>query len=135
MATKGDIVMNNKILVVDDEEAIRNLLERAFTKAGYTVHSAENGEEALEILKQENIQVMFLDLKLPGMSGVELCTKIRKDKPIALIYAMTAYTSLFELADCRDAGFDDYFTKPFELKILFKAAEDAFEKIERWKKR
>jgi len=110
--------MNNTILVVDDEEAIRNLLERAFTKAGYTVHSAESGEEALEILKQENIQVMFLDLKLPGMSGVELCTKIRKDKPIALI-----------------AGFDDYFTKPFELKVLFKAAEDAFEKIERWKKR
>ncbi|MBW1794006.1 MAG: response regulator [Deltaproteobacteria bacterium] len=127
--------MNNTILVVDDEEAIRNLLERAFTKAGYTVHSAESGEEALEILKQENIQVMFLDLKLPGMSGVELCTKIRKDKPIALIYAMTAYTSLFELADCREAGFDDYFTKPFELKVLFKAAEDAFEKIERWKKR
>ena len=126
--------MNNTILVVDDEEAIRNLLERAFTKVGYTVHSAENGEEALEILKQENIQVMFLDLKLPGMSGVELCTKIRKDKPIALIYAMTAYTSLFELADYRDAGFDDYFTKPVELKILSKAAEDAFEKIERWKK-
>jgi len=125
--------MDRKILVVDDEEPIRNMLERAFIKNGYTVQSAESAEQALEILKQENIQVMFLDLKLPGMNGVDLCRQIRKDKPIALIYAITGYSSFFELADCREAGFDDYFTKPFELKVVLKAAEDAFEKIDRWK--
>jgi len=73
--------MENKILVVDDEEAIRELLERAFTKAGYTVCCAGSGEGALEVLKQEDIQVMFLDLKLPELNGVELCSQIRKDKP------------------------------------------------------
>ncbi len=127
--------MNNTTLVLDDEAPIRIMFEQAFSKAGYTVRLAESGEEALEILKQENIQVMFLDLKLPGMSGVDLCTKIRKDRPIAIIYAVTGYTSLFELADCREAGFDDYFIKPVDLKVLFKAVEDAFEKLDRWKKR
>lgn len=126
--------MDRSILVVDDEEVIRDVLERAFSRADYSVHCAESAEEALEVLKQENIQVMFLDLKLPGMSGVDLGKQIRKDKPIAIIYAITGYTSLFELADCRGAGFDDYFTKPVELKLLYKAAEDAFEKLDRWKK-
>ena len=125
--------MDRKILVVDDQEPIRNMLEMAFIKNGYTVQSAESAEQALEILKQENIQVMFLDLKLPGMNGIDLCRQIRKDKPIALIYAITGYSSLFELADCQEAGFDDYFTKPFELKVVLKEAEDAFEKIDRWK--
>jgi DNA-binding response OmpR family regulator len=126
--------MNNTILIVDDEASILNMLEKAFIKHGYTVRSAESAEEALKILKHENIQVMFLDLKLPGISGVDLCRQIRKDKPIAIIYAITGYTSLFELAECREAGFDDYFTKPVELKILWKAARDAFEKLDRWKK-
>ncbi|MCK4792604.1 MAG: response regulator [Desulfobacteraceae bacterium] len=126
------MVMNNTVLVVDDEAPILNMLERAFIKNGYTVRSAESAEEALKILKHENIQVMFLDLKLPGISGVDLCRQIRKDKPIAIIYAITGYTSLFELAECREAGFDDYFTKPVELEILWKAARDAFEKLDRW---
>lgn len=125
--------MNNKILVVDDEEAIREMLELAFTKAGYAVRCVEDAEKALEVLKQEPFQVMFLDLKLPGMNGVDLCRQIRKDQPIAIIYAMTGYTSLFELSDCREVGFDDYFPKPVELKSFFKAAKDAFEKLERWK--
>ncbi len=124
-----------KILVVDDEDVIRDLFEKAFSKVGYSVRSAKSGEKALEILKDEKIQIMFLDLKLPGMNGVELCRKIRKDFPIAIIYAVTGYSSLFELADCREAGFDDYFTKPADLKMLLKATQDAFEKIDRWKKR
>jgi len=124
-----------KILVVDDEVHIRDMLEQAFSKAGYTVRLAESAEETLDILKDEKIQVIFLDLKLPGMNGLKLCRKIRKEFPIAIIHAITGYASLFELADCREAGFDDYFNKPVDLKLLFKAAQDAFEKIDRWKKR
>jgi len=127
--------MENKILVVDDEAAIRDSFEKAFTAKGFFVRCAETAEEALEILKVENIQVMFLDLNLPEMSGVELCKRIRKDKPVSMIHAVTGYTSLFELVDCREAGFDDYFTKPVELKSLFKAADDAFEKLNRWKQK
>ena len=124
-----------KLLVVDDEESIRDMFEEAFSRAGYLVQSAESAEEALEILKKENIHVMFLDLNLPGMNGVELCKQLRKDRPMDIILAVTGYSSLFELAECREAGFDDYFNKPVNLKILLKAAKDAFDRIDRWKKR
>ncbi len=124
-----------KLLVVDDEESIRDMFEEAFSRAGYLVQSAESAEEALEILKKENIHVMFLDLNLPGMNGLELSKQLRKDRPMDIIFAVTGYSSLFELAECREAGFDDYFNKPVNLKMLLKAAQDAFEKINRWKKR
>ncbi len=123
-----------KILIVDDEVAILNLFQTAFSKEGYQVLTAESGELALEILKNEEIHVMFLDLNMPEMNGVELCIKIKKNMPISVVYAMTGYASLFELADCRDAGFDDYFKKPVNLSILFEAVEDAFKKIDRWRK-
>ena len=119
-----------KILVVDDEEVIRSTFELAFSKKGYTVRCAERAEEALEILKDEKILVMFLDLNMPGMNGVELCRKIRKDFPVAIIHAVTGYSSLFEPAECREAGFDVYLNKPVNLEQLFKAAQDAFNKLE-----
>ncbi len=125
----------NKILVVDDEKAIVTLLKQAFTRAGFAVAAAGSGEEALKMLEMEEIFVMFLDLNLPGMNGIELCRKIKKDKPMAVVFAVTGYASLFELVDCREAGFEDYFKKPADIKILVKVANDAFEKIERWKKR
>ena len=125
--------MEKKILVIDDEEPIRETFERALKNKGYSVFSTKDAESAIELLKLKDIHVMFLDLKLPGMSGVDLCRLIRKERPIDIINAITGYTSLFDLADCRDAGFDDYFPKPMELKTLWKAAEDSFEKLARWK--
>ncbi len=118
-----------KILVLDDEEPIQKLLNKAFSKKGYIVRTAGNAEEALELLKDEEFKVMFFDLNLPGMSGMDLCKKIRKKFPTATIFAVTGYASLFELADCRKAGFDDYFTKPIDLERLYKATKYAFEKI------
>ena len=127
--------MEKKILVVDDELSIRNMLDKAFSRSGYTVLLAESGEKALEILKNEQVQVMFLDLQLPGMNGIELCIQIRKENPMACIYAITGHSSLFSLANCRDAGFDDFFLKPIDLSIFLKTAQDAFERISRWKKK
>lgn len=124
-----------KILVVDDEKAILNLLKQAFLRAGFVVVPAESAEEALTVLEQEELYVMFLDLNLPGMNGIELCRRIKKDKPMAIVFAVTGYASLFELADCREAGFEDYFKKPADIKTLVKVANDAFEKIERWKRK
>jgi DNA-binding response OmpR family regulator len=126
------MMSQKKILVVDDEAAIRKLFEEAFSRDGYKIWTAESAEEALEILSKENIQVMFLDLNLPGMNGIELCKQIRKDKSKAIIHAVTGYASLFEVSACREASFDDYFTKPVNLGLLLKAAKNAFEKIERW---
>lgn len=127
--------MEKQILVVDDEKMIRDMLEKAMSREGYTVICTESGEEALGILDDKKIFVMFLDLKLPGMNGLELCRQIRDINPMAIAYAITGYASHFELEDCRDAGFEDYFTKPVDLKTLFKAAADGFEKIKRWQSR
>jgi DNA-binding response OmpR family regulator len=123
---------NNKILVVDDEPAVLNVFSQAFSRVGYTSITANSAEAALDILNDTNIHVMFLDLNLPGMSGAELCREIRKRRGSApVVYAVTGYSSLYELTDCREAGFDDYFTKPVGLKILIKAAADGFDKIHR----
>ena len=124
-----------KILVVDDEKAILNLLKQAFLRAGFVVVPAESAEEALTVLEQEELYVMFLDLNLPGMNGIELCRRIKNDKPMSIIFAVTGYASLFELVGCREAGFEDYFKKPADIKTLVKVANDAFEKIERWKRK
>ncbi len=127
--------MEKKILIVDDEAPIRDAFGRAFGEAGYSVLTASSGKEALALLSRETVPVMFLDLKMPGMNGIELCRHIKERHPIACIYAVTAYASLFDLAQCREAGFDDYFLKPADLDTLLKAAEDGFERINRWTKR
>jgi len=121
-----------KILLVDDEVEILAMLQEALSMRDYTVITAENAEKALEVLARESVMVMFLDLNLPGMSGIDLCRKILKDNQIAIINALTGYSNIYGLLECRGAGFDDFFIKPVSLKTLFKAVEDAFEKIDRW---
>lgn len=125
--------MSNTILVVDDEESVRRLLARTLTKAGFRVQEAASGDEALSLLSKEQIQVMFLDLQLPGMNGIELCRQIRKEYPVACIFALTGLASVFDLVECREAGFDDYFVKPFDGEMIVKTARDAFDRLSRWR--
>lgn len=128
------MVMEKRILIVDDEVPILNMMTRAFTKAGYEVRTAESAEEALELIKTYKYLVFFLDLNLPGMNGIELCRHIRRDNPLAICFAVTGFASTFEVFDCREAGFEDYFTKPVSMKILLQAAENAFQKLARWRR-
>lgn len=127
--------MDKKILIVDDEEALRNIFKTVLEKEGYMVTAAGSAEKALEVMEEESFMVMFLDLNLPRMNGVELCKKIREDNPVPCIYAVTGFSSLFELVNCREAGFDDYFVKPIKMDMLKKIANESFEKISRWRKR
>jgi len=127
-------MIDRRLLIVDDDEMIADMFRKGFTKAGYTVRRAASAEEALAILEKEKYQVMFFDLKLPVMDGMELCRTIRKKDFVAVIFAVTGYASVYEFEECRKAGFDDYFTKPVDLKVLYRAAMDAFDKIGRWNK-
>lgn len=127
--------MKRAVLVVDDELSIRNFFEDTLADSGCTVHTSENADDALSVLEREDINVIFLDLKLFGMNGIELCRKIRNQKPLSVIYAMTGWSGLFEIEECREAGFDDFFSKPVSSASIEKAVEDGFEKIARWKSR
>ena len=119
----------SNILVVDDEEAIRYTYDLALSDAGYKVFFAESGEEALEILGDEDINVIFLDLNLPRKSGIEWCRQIRCVKQNAYILAITGYATHFDIAECYQAGFDDYLEKPVSLDLLQTSALKAFKQV------
>lgn len=123
-----------QILVVDDEKTMREIIASSFRDEGFDVTTAESGEEALAILENEPIQLHFLDLQLPGMTGLELCRTIREKNPIAISIAMTGYVSVFHLIQCREAGFEDFIVKPFKMELLIQVANQAFEKLDRWRR-
>ncbi|MCF8107680.1 MAG: response regulator [Desulfohalobiaceae bacterium] len=87
------------------------------------IHKSKSAEEALEVTERTSFKLFILDLNLPGMNGVELCKEIRSHSPMAICIAVTGYTSLFELHDCREAGFEDYFTKQVSLVELNEVVE------------
>lgn len=124
-----------KILVVDDEPDLRDLYSASFKKVGYEVKVAESAEKALEMFRMERYFVVFLDLNLPGLSGIDLCRRLKQESQMIIPYAVTGYASMYELTNCREAGFEDYFTKPVKLSLLEQAADHAFKKLDRWKQR
>jgi DNA-binding response OmpR family regulator len=126
--------MRKQILVVDDEKQICDILELTFKDAGFFVRCASSGEEAIELFKNEDFVIVFLDVKLPGLSGFDICMEMKKLKPNSFIVAMTGYTDLFNQNKCLTSGFDYYFPKPFKFNLLMQLARDALEKIEWWKK-
>ncbi len=124
--------MAKKVLVVDDERPMREMMEDILGDMDCEVLLADGAEEALTQVKNHDFTVIFLDLKLFGMNGIDLCRAIRKLKPLTILYAMTGWAGLFEIEECREAGFDDFFTKPIKVDILVQAVEDAFKRHERW---
>ena len=127
--------MKGKILIVDDEAPVRELFYGVFGDEDYEVVAAEDGDQALDILKKDDIDVIFLDLKLFGMNGIDLCRQIRMTKPVSIIFAITGWAPLFEIEECSEAGFDDYFEKPLDMDFMLDVVAEAFKKLGRWKKR
>ena len=103
-----------RILVVDDEEAVRNLLQRILEEAGYAVTTAANGQEALYKLSLGEAKVMLLDMKMPGISGIEVLQKLTDDWPNYCVIMVTAVTDLQNAVDALKLGAYDYITKPFD---------------------
>jgi CheY-like chemotaxis protein len=127
--------MKKTILIVDDEDLVRTTMDKVLTQAGYDVICAAEARQALEVLKAEQIKVFLLDLRMPGMDGIQLCREIRRTVGSScVIYAMTAHINDYEVEECRKAGFDDYFVKPFKMATIIKMIGLAFETLERWQK-
>ncbi|MFA9398068.1 MAG: response regulator transcription factor [Clostridiaceae bacterium] len=111
---------NEKILIVDDEEHIRELISFNLNSNGYKTISADNGLDALKLVQEEQIQLIVLDLMLPGMDGYEVCKKLRydpntKDIPIIML---TAKSEEIDKILGLELGADDYMTKPFSIREL-----------------
>ena len=112
--------MSQKVLLVEDELAIRQMLLFVLQDSGFEVQQAENTQEAMEILSANNIDLMILDWMLPGISGVELCSRLKKDsayKHIPVIM-LTAKAEEDDKIQGLNAGADDYLTKPFSPREL-----------------
>lgn len=113
--------MKNKILIVDDEQSIRNHVVEGFVKNHYEVFSADSGEAALTVLETENVDLCVVDIMMPGMNGFELCTTIKESYQIPVIM-LTARDALGDKRVAFKAGSDDYVTKPFEIEeLLFRS--------------
>ncbi len=106
-----------KILVVEDEEKIMNVVKSFLESKGFVVLSAENGRKALEVFDRENIALILLDLMLPELSGEEVCQIIRKKSRVPIIM-LTAKSDEADMLKGLGIGADDYITKPFSLKAL-----------------
>lgn len=105
--------MNQKILVVDDEQSIVTLLQFNLEQSGYSVVVALDGKEALEIAKREKPDLMILDLMLPELSGLEVCKELRQAKINTPILMLTAKDDELDKIIGLELGADDYLTKPF----------------------
>ncbi len=128
--------MTGKILIIDDEEMVVRFLERIFFKEGLSVLSAKNAEEGVKILRENDgdFQVIFLDLILPDRDGVDFCKELKPKYPASVFFAITGYSPKYTIESCRIAGFDDYFTKPFEIEVVVGATIAAIERVQRWKR-
>ncbi len=116
-----------RILVVDDEQHVRNSLATWFREEGYDVSVAASGKEALSTLAREATNILLVDIKMPGMDGLELQRKVRELAPDATIIIMTAYASVETAVQALKEGAYDYIVKPFDpeavSRLVHKAAE------------
>jgi two-component system KDP operon response regulator KdpE len=106
-----------RILVVDDEPQIRRVLRATLAAQGYEVHDVRSGEEALEKLRTLRVDLVLLDMNMPGMNGVETCTLMRSSSEVAIIM-LTVRNTEKDKIDALDSGADDYVTKPFSMPEL-----------------
>ncbi len=118
-----------KILVVDDERSIRDGVERVLTRMGCTVRTAADGRQALDILESEAIAISILDLKMPGMDGMELQQRIREMDDRIVVIIITGYATIETAINAMKEGAYDFIPKPFEPDHLKIVVNRALEKI------
>tara|TARA_B100000945_G_C20407451_1_gene610786 strand:- start:683 stop:1369 length:687 start_codon:yes stop_codon:yes gene_type:complete len=125
--------MNNKILIVEDEKDIRNLIIYALEGKGYQTISTDDGEKAIKMLKENKPDLVILDWMLPSVSGLEICRSIRRDintKNIPIIMLTAKITEEDKVLGL-DSGADDYITKPFSTAELSSRVKAILRRIER----
>jgi two-component system phosphate regulon sensor histidine kinase PhoR len=127
--TRVEIRPDALVLVVDDEQDIRDASERILSRVGYHVQKASRGDEALDILNKERVDILLLDLKMPGMDGLEVLERIRKQNTQIQVIVITGYATVETAIEAMKQGAYDFIPKPFEPDQLRIVVNRAWEKM------
>ncbi len=114
-----------KVLVVDDDPVVRKSFDRVLTSKGYAVITAENGEEALRKLSAEKYDVVYTDIRMPGMSGLEVAEKVKARQPWTPVVIITGYGNDAAEARAKAAGVANFLHKPLSPELIEGSAHDA----------
>ena len=123
--------MEKKVLVVDDEDFHRELMQKLLSRLGYEVAVAESAEEAFNFLKKEKFPVIITDLIMLEMDGVEFCQMLRETDTKTVVIALSGHTELYDRERLIEAGFDNHLTKPFKIETISQAIKEGFEEFAR----
>ena len=124
-----------KILLVDDDERFLSTTKKLFATKGHDVLTASKLPEALDKLGIQNIHGVILDVKMPGVSGIEFLKKIKKHFPLVQVIMLTGHGTVDSVADSLKFGATNYLIKPLDIEELLQKTEEAFEKRQRLEKR
>ena len=120
------------ILVVDDDENIRMVLNQPLKKEGYHVSTAKNAEEALNTLQRSFFHVVITDIMMGEMSGVELLLQIKEMNSLMQIFVMTSHSTLPHVIQCMQGGAYDFFEKPLKIEDILISLGEASRRAARW---
>ena len=123
--------MPNKILIVDDDNEIRKITGIYLENEGYEVLKAENGESALKLTTENDIDLVLLDIMMPGMDGIETCMKIRENHIMPIIF-LSAKSEDMDKIQGLASGADDYITKPFNAMELIARVKSQLRRYTRY---
>ena len=114
-----------KVLVVDDDKTIRFMVVHALTKGGHQVIEAENGEQGLQMAKAERPDLVLLDVMMPGLSGMDVCSQLKNDPDTKSIpiFMLTGKTQIQDIEEALAAGADNYISKPIDPNRLMRVIE------------
>jgi two-component system, NtrC family, response regulator AtoC len=118
VSRQGLPALRRRVLVVDDESAIREVLATFLEQYEFAVHTVPDGASALALLQTEYVDVILVDLQMPGISGIEMAFEVHKTKPHIPMALITGTPKSIQLATLRQTGISRVFAKPFDLEEL-----------------
>ena len=121
-----------RILVVDDQDTIRHFVTRALEDEGHIVTPAPSGERALDLFQEDQPDALILDLKLPGMNGLEVLKRVKEIEPQTIVIMITAYGEISSAVKAMKSGAFDYIPKPVDLDHLVLSLNRALESKKLW---
>jgi CheY-like chemotaxis protein len=116
-----------RILVIDDEELVRSVLSRTLAQVDHQVTLAEDGEKGMQLFKKEKFDMVLTDLGMPGMSGWEVCRRVKKMSPRTPVGMITGWGMEMSRGKMEEYGLDFFITKPFDFSQILNAVAEAME--------